>query len=394
MAKQAMCGTARALAGLALAAGSAVSAATAANGDIPIFQATTITQPGRYVVTRDITAQGDVLVVQAGGVSIDLNGHTIRAIGGNGVVLDVAGSGSLPAIRVANGTIKGGGTGILGVALPAVTPVVIDKVAIVMPMFHCINLPAVRLEVRGSVLSECEDGIRMEGGGLIEVRDTLISDTRGSGIFADTVDGITVRESTFRRFGGVPGIYGHAGIWALGFGKVGLSVFDSVLCDGGTMSDGIRMWPPTTSAPIRIVGNQIAGNLGNGINLGSTAGHITGNTLVGNGLAGIHIDAAGIVTPTMISGNSIQRNGTDGATVLAGVVRFNGNTVGGNGQDGVRIAGERSLVESNFLEGNTGAGIRFLNANGHAFRSNFLRGNTGGAVDDQFGNTDAGGNIQ
>jgi hypothetical protein len=51
-------------------------------------------------------------------------------------------------------------------------------------------------------------------------------------------------------------------------------------------------------------------------------------------------------------------------------------------------------VENNFLEGNGGAGIRFLNGDGHAYRGNFLRGNTGGDVMDPFQNTDASGNIK
>ena len=106
----------RDLAGLLLAGAAAVNCLPAANGDIPIFQATTITQPGRYVVTRDITAQGDVIVLQTGGVTLDLNGHTIKSVTGSGVVFDIPSEVGIvaPCDIVANGRIVGGDTGIKG----------------------------------------------------------------------------------------------------------------------------------------------------------------------------------------------------------------------------------------------------------------------------------------
>jgi hypothetical protein len=383
---------------LALASAAAVSAVPAANGDIPIYQATTITQPGRYVVTRDITAQGDVIVIQAGGVTLDLNGHTITSVAGSGVVFDVPDQAGAvaPCEIVANGRIVGGDTGIKAVNLPAVTPIIIDKVGIVMPMFRCIDLPGAKVEVLDSVLRECgSDGIRMTGNGmgLLDVRDTLITDVQGSGILANAIDGVTVRGSTIRRFGLGPGT-DTGGVHAISLGKIGLSVLDSVLADGSARGAGLLMEQAGIVGPNYIVGNRISGNGLSGIDLRQGTAHITNNTISGNLVDGIRVDAAGLIGPNMISGNSILKNTLNGANILGGVVRFNGNTVGGNLQDGVRVAGVRALVENNLLEGNTGAGIRFLNGTGHAYRSNFLRGNTGGDVQDSFNNTDAGGNIK
>ncbi len=46
---------------------------------MPVAEApTTITAPGHYVLTRDISAaSGPVLDIQADGVTVDGNGHTI-----------------------------------------------------------------------------------------------------------------------------------------------------------------------------------------------------------------------------------------------------------------------------------------------------------------------------
>lgn len=389
----------RGLTGLMLAGAAAVTSLPAVNGDIPIFQATTITQPGRYVVTRDITTQGNVIVIQAGGVTLDLNGHTIKSVAGSGVVLDIPGQAGIivPCDIVANGRIVGGDTGIKVVNLPAVTPLIVDKVGIVMPMFDCIDVPGTaRLNVRGSWLRECgRNGIRMIGNGTggLEVEDTVITDVQGSGIFASATEGVTVRASTIRRFG-LDTSADSGGVRVISPGKLGLSVLDSVLCDGSARGAGLLLEMAGSTAPVSITGNQIAGNGLSGIDLRQGTARITGNTISANLAEGIRVDSAGIIGPNMISGNSILDNMLNGANILGGVVRFNGNTVGGNHLDGLRVGGLRALVESNYLEGNNGAGVSFLNGPTHAYRSNFVRGNTGGDILDLFGNTDAGGNIK
>ncbi len=309
-----------------------------------------ITQPGRYVVTRDLAAQGDVIVLQSGGVTLDLNGHTLTSVAGSGVVIDMTGIPAPPCNIVANGRIAGGDTGIKGINLPAVMPVIVDKVGIVGPNADCIDVGGARLEVHGSVLRECgRDGIRMAGSGtgVLEVEDTLITDVQGSGIFASTIDGATVRASTIRRFG----LDGNdaGGVRLIAPGRIGLSVLDSVLSDGSVRGAGLLLEVAGKTSPISITGNQIGGNGASGIDLRQGTARITGNTIAANLGDGIRLDAAGIVTPTMISGNSILDNTLNGTDVRAGVARFNGNTVGGNLLDGVRVAGTRVLVESNFL---------------------------------------------
>jgi len=56
----------------------------------------TITKPGSYKLTRDLTADGnDCFVITASNVTLDLNGHTLSgpgAGGGNGVIDSIGSS--------------------------------------------------------------------------------------------------------------------------------------------------------------------------------------------------------------------------------------------------------------------------------------------------------------
>lgn len=82
-------------------------AASAADGRIPIYQSTTISQPGSYYLTQDISGSGNVITIAAHGVTLDLDGHTITATSGDGV------SASLWShLRITNGRIAGGSAGV------------------------------------------------------------------------------------------------------------------------------------------------------------------------------------------------------------------------------------------------------------------------------------------
>ena len=97
----------------------AVSLSAAANGDIPLYQSTTITQPGRYILTRDVSSQGDVFLITTDGVTLDLNGHTVKSVAGAGVTISVTGIVMPVLIRVFDGTIRGGAYGVNVVVAPS-----------------------------------------------------------------------------------------------------------------------------------------------------------------------------------------------------------------------------------------------------------------------------------
>src|SRR5262245_40994442 len=83
-------------------------ATLADEGRIPIAGPKVITQPGAYVVTRDILVpSGIALDVRADGVTIDLNGHTISSTGILEDLLSISGCGAR-GVAVRNGHFQGG----------------------------------------------------------------------------------------------------------------------------------------------------------------------------------------------------------------------------------------------------------------------------------------------
>ena len=79
----------------------------AADGAIPIWEPTIITEPGKYIVTRDIVGvpPSPVLTITVSNVHVDLNGFTLRIDGAPNVVL----ANSVTSVVLENGAIAYGG---------------------------------------------------------------------------------------------------------------------------------------------------------------------------------------------------------------------------------------------------------------------------------------------
>lgn len=92
---------------------SALTVSHAADGRIPIYEAPfTITEPGSYYLSRDITHEGpgSALVIESSNVTIDLEGHTLEMQDEN--YNNINSFGNYTNIRIENGTVEGGGIGI------------------------------------------------------------------------------------------------------------------------------------------------------------------------------------------------------------------------------------------------------------------------------------------
>src|SRR5438093_788677 len=101
-----------AAAGTILAAVLGAVGALADEGRIPIFQPTTITQPGHYILTRDVAAaSGPLLVIQADHVTLDLNGRMVSSSGVTSNLVQIADG--FRDITVRNGRLRGGNAGVL-----------------------------------------------------------------------------------------------------------------------------------------------------------------------------------------------------------------------------------------------------------------------------------------
>src|SRR5437899_4572911 len=81
---------------------SVVAYAPDAGAVTPISACVTITTPGSYILTRNLVAAGDCLVVAADFVTIDLAGHMIR---GNRTGIGIQDSGLRKGIAIHDGTI-------------------------------------------------------------------------------------------------------------------------------------------------------------------------------------------------------------------------------------------------------------------------------------------------
>lgn len=80
--------------------------AHAGDGRIPVFAPTTLSTPGHYVVTRNITVtSGSILTISTSNVEIDLNGFTLD---GGASASPVISSSGFDGITIRNGTILGG----------------------------------------------------------------------------------------------------------------------------------------------------------------------------------------------------------------------------------------------------------------------------------------------
>src|SRR2546425_7444941 len=77
---------------------------------IPIFQPTTITQPGYYILTRDLSpASGTAITIQSDGVTVDLNGRAINNAPSQGAI---AVNGAFQNVTIRNGRLSGGNYGV------------------------------------------------------------------------------------------------------------------------------------------------------------------------------------------------------------------------------------------------------------------------------------------
>ncbi len=111
-----------ALAALALLA-AAMQATTAVAAPDKINQCKAITQSGSYVVTKNLNASGDCLVINADFVTIDLDGFVIEGNGTGGGITDL-GAFTNVGVTVRNGTVS---NFFNGISLAASTAGVVER---------------------------------------------------------------------------------------------------------------------------------------------------------------------------------------------------------------------------------------------------------------------------
>lgn len=406
-----------------------VGAALADEGKIPLFEPSTITQPGHYLVTRDIdTATGPVFDIQADGVRLDLGGHTLNLSSAAADVIRISSGGSARGIEIVNGRIKGGYNGVATLTEP------LDKILLTLRDLRVtgateagISVRAVgMLQAKGLIIVDNKFGFDLQGDAGIPasavLEDIHINGASERGIIEDNLDMLAAREiiivdskvaldlsntsgrEASARIEGIevgPGDGGEApgGVWCE---EVACSVVNGLLrvpfdndrpairftnVSGGAVKNLlIRATSRMGTVPspfIELLGSK-------GIIVDDNV--IRGPASSSSGNHGIFVDTASM--DVMIRGNTVTGCGDDGIHVLASGVSIRDNLVNRNESSGIFVGGADNLIERNRIGLNDGDGIYFDNAVGpHIYLDNILRGNIGSAVGGSTDNTDAGGNV-
>lgn len=351
--------------------------ALAERGSIPLWEPTVITQPGSYVVTRDISAaSGPILDIQVGGVAVDLNGHTLSQTGTTEPTIGISAvAGVEPEpFRIANGTLVGGIYGI-----------------------RALNAESKQIRLANlTIKNASEAGVMASNVGDFEARGIIVI---GGNVGFDLVAGvdpdpfrhsasisgsqISVDLDGIRCSGTICNLDGNV-IRAAGTGIELLAGSHGSTAENNVINSCPVCFNPQPEPPgiwvsqsqgARIAGNTIYGPL-------ATSGQNHGIS--------VDDESPGV----LILGNTIRGFGDDGIHALSGDAALRDNVVSGNTGHGIFLGGVNNLAEGNHVGGNGGNGLWF-EAMGQVYRDNVLLNNanpTGGpGLADA---VDGGGNVQ
>jgi parallel beta-helix repeat protein len=341
---------------LALSMASPAAATCDATGAVLIGQGMvpfTITQPGRYVVTENLTTAASAAVItiasSTGDIDLCLGGFQIfqqlfdpaiegQYFGGNvsiheGVLLGAAGIElgltSPGTVRIEDVVIRPflGGSGLSVAGARSVTV----RRSVILP-------------TGGTTL------IDVDGGGITDVaiEDSQFADFQEQAIDVDGAAAVAIRRNLFH-------------------GEI----------TGSPVQEGLQAVRVRNSGACEISGNEVGGTPGGvrGIRVQNSRGcTITGNAL--NSIIGAGIELLD-VQGARVSGNTVR--GAQSGILVDGASsgnRIEGNTVEGSGQHGLVVRGDRNEIRDNLLTGNGCYGLLLDDSGADVPQDNLLRGNT------------------
>lgn len=297
----------------------AIPAALAGEGRIPIYQSETITDPGYYQLTRDISGS---FTIESDDVVLDLGGWHLETAGfGTGVTIQ----NGTRSVTVRNGRIT------------------------------------------------AHNGVDVQGGGLrsgdIVVEDiSFVSSNRAidmdqvdsAGVYRNRVDGATIRLSG----GGEPLLAHIIGNVITNPGQRGLDLYQ--LTGGAIVRNSVIGASGTIAHGIFISGTQPAG----------------GNLIADNVVRDLQSTSANqsafsIASPgNHVRGNTAESNEQNGFLITSNYNRVENNHANNNGGEGFWITGDNNDLSGNTSFGN-GTGLLFhASANGNIYDGNRVCANT------------------
>lgn len=341
---------------LVVAVGLGVFAAVAVRADegrTPVFQPTSITQPGTYFLTQNISSSGSnvISISTSALVVLDLNGFTLTGTGSTTSGIDVFPGGDAANVVIKNGRVTTAFRGVQYNTQPA---------------------------VRGR--------LRLENM-LVDVTGTL-----GEALTASTPANIEIVGCVLRS----PATFTVSVYNPNATGTFSGRVIDSRIENLSSAGNSVALALDGLRAGV-IRGNVITATSGMAARLDGPNGGgdtIEQNTFAGG--AGLSIGSSvGADGNVVLNNNFLSSTGSFCLQIGSSGNRIAGNVVGPGCADGIVFVYNstlRNLIEGNQIQGNSGCGLRFAFAATNAYRNNMLRGNTGGTVCG-VANTDAGGNI-
>ncbi|MBN1676619.1 MAG: right-handed parallel beta-helix repeat-containing protein [Kiritimatiellae bacterium] len=260
---------------------------------IPISSAPfTITEPGSYYLTTNLNTSAHGVIIQCGGVSLDLMGFSIIGDGGagdNGIYIQGETNAPLKSVLVSDGILQSFGCGLY---CRCGTSCMFRDLAATGNTFCGIFFTGYQGRCNGNMIRSCivnnngSQGIYLYGvAGECKGNSVAQCVVNGNGTWGILLDGRDLGECCDNRISGCT-IQGNQerGIWLRA---------DSGACSGNLIADCV-----------------VSGNGLEGVNLTGTGGRCSGNRIVncsiqGNGYAGIYLGFA--------NENRFERNHISGA---------------------------------------------------------------------------------
>jgi parallel beta-helix repeat protein len=229
---------------------------------------TTISAPGDYQVSADLSCTGDGIIITSSGVHLRMAGHVLTGSGtGTGLtVVGVAGD-----VDVDNGTLTGFSVGVRLEAASGVSAV-------------------------GVIATENRTGMVLDHANSNECTNTIVTHNTGDGIQAFTSHHNVITASLGNDNGGA--------------GLVGQDFDDNVLTGNGfhtNRGDGVHLDGESNGNLLR--SNDASENGGDGVRLLDADGNtLKANHMRGNGGTGIRVETGS--TQNLLQGNTAEMNFT------------------------------------------------------------------------------------
>ena len=351
----------------------------AAEGRKPIAGPAVLSQPGSYLLVRDIDCSGGgcdcsgnpgVLTVQADFVTLDLGGHVIDATGStcHGVAME----GNFRNAVIRNGTIivASGKQGI--------------RVNTSNPLFSSIRIQDLALDGN----NQGAQGVWIKSSNMaVKLKNLTVTHVTGEGVYLEQVGKAFVKNVRVRQTGG----YGIECFFCLAF--YGFDVMVAQAGDTGLSIEGLD------NLNIVLLHSVFQFNGADGVHNTGGAGILRDNLFEHNNQHGLELTVIASLMHYLIRDNNANQNEYDGFHIGGNGTWVVRNRAKENGRHGLSIDAcppqGGHMIQGNYLVGNgftyNGYGL-YLNCQDNIYQDNVMDGNQNGMFIDS-NNYDAGGNI-